>query len=109
MDLALVNELAIRHLQAQGYIITLPPQFRDFIPVAEFGKQFDLTGNGLHRRLHHAECPPYEAQYGSEGGRMTKIKPNPSLIAFLSQEKRPGSPLKPAHLLEQSSCTGAKG
>lgn len=102
MDISLLNELAMRHLQAQGYIVTLPPQFRDFIPVADLGKQFNLDGNALHRRLYHAECPDYEHE-GTDG-RMMKIRPNPALIAFLAQPKQAGKPLKPAHLLQQSAC-----
>lgn len=87
-DQAAAIQLAIAYLEMRGYCVSTQ---HPMVTPTELAKLAgcDLSPNAIWRRLHHKDCPPYEARYGPNG-RIVDIRPNPTILAWLAKPKTPG-------------------
>jgi len=80
-------QFAIEYLETRDYVVSFREGFRFLMTPQELHAK--LPGHvkyaTMHQRLHHKDCPAFEAELG-ETGRIVKLRANGALLQWLSRE-----------------------
>ena len=90
-----VIENAVATLEKAGFLISKPTNEPKECTLADFFRRFPhLKPSGANKRFRHEDAPACEITATGPTGRILKIKPNPSLIAWMQLPKTPGKRIK---------------